>query len=559
MSTTISQESTSPSPAIAADDYNQHVALFLASQSIENPFTVTDTDNSVLSFLCKHQETNGGRECAHKMMFSLDKCRTCRDRFAQLSTISDANGPVLRCFKKIDSKYVHHAEYLKMAEFAESATKTPITGVVFLDKKETLFGHKMLVGTFNHIVCPVRAEHRSTISTERMQLIQDAILRYVISGLFDRFLTRLIVQGKVSLELMKTCLDKAVYGHRLIPAVDWCVNILNELETRSKQWQYFTPKKKIVFAVHHIIRAGLSEDSNGTVALLFETANNNIIELLEKAKSETTMTAMCEDRLNPEKYQRPTVDASEQQIKNASNLLGYFTNQLLTKDRAEELIPEIVHHGQSRTQANPASSMAGFSALLAKAQAAKAKAPSGFASRCGKSSSDVNIEKINSVRKFVEFTRGRPESKVEVAVDYGGFAYAAETTLSKDKIGHRNLWAFNSGWNKSTFGLTGSWAPVAITIPMYEYIVGYKTCLFVIEGIKPRTSLGNCCFPELLTSQYQRVCRTAFEGLNTTTQIEVPDGQLMIGIGSSVSDAYGNLTHPINLRVDGIPVTLLTL
>jgi hypothetical protein len=203
--------------------------------------------------------------------------------------------------------------------------------------------------------------------------------------------------------------------------------------------------------------------------------------------------------------------------------------------------------------------MTGFSALLAKAQAAKAKAPSDFASRCGKSSSDVDIKTIDSVRKFVEFARGRPESKVEVAVDYGGFAYAAETTLPKDIISLRNLWAFNRGWNKSTFGLTGSWAPVAMTIPMFEYIDGYKNCLFVIKGIKPKSSLGNCCFPEFLTSEYQRVCRTAFEGLNSTTQIVVPDGQLMIGIGSSVCDAYGKLTHPINLRVDGIPVTLLTL
>ena len=126
-------------------------------------------------------------------------------------------------------------------------------------------------------------------------------------------------------------------------------------------------------------------------------------------------------------------------------------------------------------------------------------------------------------------------------------------------IAHRHIWAFMNGRSKAEFGLTGSWAPVAMTLPMYEYIAGYKICLFVITGIKPASSLGNCCFPELLTSQYQRVCRTAFEGLNRTTKVGVPSGQLMMGIGTSVTDAYGKLHHPVKLRIDGILVTLLTL
>jgi len=557
MSVTISQTSTSPSPAIAADDYTGHVAQVLASLHVK-PITVFDINGSSLNFLFQHQVPDGGRDRAYRLMKELDNCHTCADRFGQLHALSDADSSVWSCFTEIDPVYVHRAEYQEMAAFAVSATKTPITGLVLLHQ-DTLCGHSMTIGGWNHIVRPVRAEHQSAKPTERTKLILDAIPRYVTSGLFDRFLTRLIPQGKDSLALMKTCLDKAAYGLKFIPAVDWCITVLDDLASRPKQWQYFTPKEKVIFALHHIIRAGLSKDLHGTVAMLFQTASNNIVGLLEDAKSEAAMTAMCEERLNPLNYLRPKAAASAGQIEEAIKYLGDFTNTVLTGSRAKELIPEIVCHGQSMTQPDPASSMSGFSAQLAKAQAAKAVGTPSFASRCGKTSSDVDIKTINSVGKFVEFARGHPESVVEISLDSGDVAYAAETTLSLDILAHRHLWAFLQGWDKSKFGLTGPYARVAMTIPMYEYIVGYKNCLFVIEGIKPTCRLGNCCFPELLSSQYQRVCRTAFEGLNRTTQIVVPDGQLMMGIGSSVSDAYGKLQRPVKLRIDGIPVTLLTL
>jgi len=555
MSTTISQDSSTP----AVDDYAHHIANFLASRPVK-PITLFDIDGSALHFLFQHQVPDHGRDRAYRMMKHPDNCHTCAERFGLLHAVSDIDGSVWNCLDMIDPAYVHYADYEKMAAFAGSATNTPITGLVLLHQ-DTLLGHDMMVGGWNHIVRPVSADHRSTSPTDRTRLILDAIPRYVTSGLFDRFLTRLIPQGKDSLALMKTCLDKAAYGLKFIPAVDWCVSVLDDLATHTKPWQYFSPKEKVTFAVRHIIRAGLSKDLNGTVAMLFQTATGNIIGLLEDAKSEAAMTVMCQERLSPQNYQRPTADASQGQIENAVKHLGDFTNTVLTDVRAKELIPEIVCHGRSVTiQSDITSSMTGFSAQLAKAQAAKAPTPASFANRCGQSSLDVEIKKINTLRRFVEFARAHPELGVEISLDSSAnFAYAAETTLSKEYIAHRHVWAFLTGRTKTEFGLYGSWAPVAMTLPMYEYIDGYKNCLFVIDGIKPGSSLGNCCFPEFLTSQYQRVCRTAFEGLNRTTKIVVPSGQLMLGIGSSVTDAYGKLYHPINLRVGGVPVTLLTL
>jgi hypothetical protein len=94
---------------------------------------------------------------------------------------------------------------------------------------------------------------------------------------------------------------------------------------------------------------------------------------------------------------------------------------------------------------------------------------------------------------------------------------------------------------------------------MYEYITNYRNCLFVTPKIKFPARIGNCCFPEFLTPEYRRICGTAFEGLNRTTNIGIPTGQPMIGIGISAKDARNQLTEPINLRIGGILVTLTTL
>lgn len=559
MSTTIPQDSTStsPSPAVAPDDYNRHVIEVLLNTPVD-PFTLIDTDGSQWRYVLEHRPL-GSSDIARNLMFELYRCRTCANRVGKLCRVSGVSGSVLNCFNKIPSAYVHHEAYHKMAALAAKATDAPISDLILLDK-DTLFGDKVSVGGFEHIVCPV--EHPSA-NTQRIQLIKDAFQRYVISGLFHQFLTRLIAQGEDSLALLMTCLDKAAYGHKFIPAAKWCKSVLDDLATHAKQWDYFSPKEKISFALHHIIRAGLSKDFIGTVALLFQTANGNIVELLEDAKSEAAMTKLCQDRLNPLNYLRPTAEPTVDMVKKAAELLRDFTNKILTYERAKELIREVVCHGRNVTaQSDATSSMTGFSALIANAKAAKAAKAAGapsFASRCGKSSLDVKIKEIKTLKQFVQFTRDHPELSVEISLDSGSIAYAAETTLSREMIAHRHIWAFMTESSKAEFGLTGSWAPVAMTLPMYEYIDGHKNCLFVIEGIKPGSNLGNCCFPELLTSQYQRVCRTAFEGLNRTTKVGVPSGQLMMGIGTSVTDAYGKLSHTVNLRVAGIPVRLLTL
>jgi len=557
---------TTTEPELSSD-FARYVTRPLATSPVK-PLIVQDINDKQLSFLFQHEVTTSGRKKAFHMMKDQDHCNTCSERFRSLHAVSDLSGSIFSCFDNISSEYIHHKNYSQIADFSKSNCKKPICGLILL-QNPTVMGYEEEVGGFHHITRLVNPSDITTCDdSTRIALIVDCIPRYLTSGLFERLVLRLVPQGKDSLNLMKTCLDKAPYGNKFIPAVNWCEAILNDLETHSKKWEHFSPKEKISFAIYHIIRAGLAKDSAGSVAMLFQTAYNNIIGLLEDAKSESAMTNLCAERLDPSNYQRRTVDATPGQIANAIKHLGDFTNSIMNEAQAKELIPEMVFHGQSLTTEQdsesasltsptlPTSSMTGFKAQLDKIQ--KPEVPTSFASRCGKSSIDVEIKNIKTLRDFVDLTRKNPDLKVEIS-GTSSVAYVASTTLDKDKIAHRHLWGFMNGFPASSFGLSNSWTEVSHTIPMYEYITGYKSVIFVTPAINKMSNFRNCCFPEFLTPEFRRACGSAFEGLNSTTKIAIPDGQLMAGFGTSIKDNAGKLHSPVNLRVNGICITLQTL
>jgi hypothetical protein len=92
-----------------------------------------------------------------------------------------------------------------------------------------------------------------------------------------------------------------------------------------------------------------------------------------------------------------------------------------------------------------------------------------------------------------------------------------------------------------------------MTLPMYEYIVGYKNCLFVIDGIKPCSRLGNCCFPEFLTPEYERVCGPVFAKFNQKVPITIPSQTpLACGIGFSSPNEGDELNKPVKFLINGI-------
>jgi hypothetical protein len=529
-----------------------------------HPLIVQDIDGKNVSLLFQHEAKQTHK--AYCAMKNMDHCHMCAERHSITCAVSDMEGPIMMnkliIDNTIESSNKYHKACSKMVTDCEIACKSKITGLILV-KNDTLFGFKQNVGGWSHLCRPVNASDKTdaTITIERQKLIEGAIERYISSDLFDRLMNRLISQGIVSINLMKTCLHKAAYGNKFLPAVEWLESILIDLEMIDVKYDHMNPKQKWEFLMKHIMRAALSKDSQGTVALLFQTAHHNVIDLLESAKSETAMIKLCEERLNPLNYQRPTAEPTDGDIDNCIKYLGDFENTLITVERAKILIPQIVHHGQiTSSDSVPAitSSMSGFAAQRAKNESVSSGSKiKSFASKCASDELTIKINAITSVSDFIEFSRKHPEIPVQIAAQ-GSLVYAAETTLG-DKVKHPHLWGFMNQARFTEFGINSAYVEVTHTVPMYEYIEGYKSVFWVCAGIKYNSRMGNCCFPEFLTSENQRTCRKSFEALNKTMPLKVPDGPLLMGVGASSINERNELSTRIILKINKINIVLTKL
>ncbi len=544
-----------------SSDFAQSIATPLAKRAV-NPLIVSDIDGKQLSFLFQHLVGFEGKPTAYGLMKKQDNCHVCADRFAQLYAVSDLDGSIwsewlTNIYRTIESTYYYeHASLFS----AQAVCTSPITKLILL-KDPTVMNHCEEVGGFHHMVRRVNQSNITTCDDSvRISLIEKSISQYVISGLFEQFVFRLILHSKDSLDLVQTNLNEHSYNHKYIPVISWCKAILDDLESRLKKWDQFTLKEKIGFAIHHIIRAGLTKDSiepTGIVATLFKIANSYLILLLEdaKAKDAKAKDAKAKDAqtLVHNQYMSKVVCqmlnvkwysyVNPEQIAYGIKQLGDFTNSILDETQAKELIPEMVFHSRTLTTGTGPDSTS-------------------FTARSKKLSLDTKIKNIKTFGDFIKLTRKYPELTVEISASLDvSIAYVASTTLGKDIVSHRHLWNY---WNLDTsiqkHGLyTSCWTAVSHTIPMYEYILGYKNVIFVCPKFKTQEGIRNCCLPAVLTPQYKHVYGPAFSALNQITQIASPSGQLMAGFGVSVHNNTNKFSYPVELRVNGIRITLRTL
>lgn len=330
--------------------------------------------------------------------------------------------------------------------------------------------------------------------------------------------------------------------------------------------------------------------------------------LLPLRPPSTALTALIATRLDPHNYQRRTADPSAGALSIAMRTLGDFANTIFTLERACAAIPEAIEHAHGAAllghgvgvggggeadpssvakAAPPASAAAGGSMSVFAAKLAELKlrdnfkahgGGASFAARVGKSEASARaieleqrISKLDSVTDFVALAREAGAGlRVEISVtslNGNPEIYLAETTLPAGLRCQRHFWAFASGLFASGAAPgAGGWTPVAHTVPAYEYTAGFKNVFFILpslarDGVEGRgLKRGNCCFPVFLSTEARRTCGAAFEMINRTATITVPEaGPLAVGIGASAVDLAGRLSQSVNLRVNGIKVTLTKL
>lgn len=562
---------------VTPSDFTKYVIGVISKADIE-PMTITDENYNNFHFLFKYQ-TNNSREIVTSKMREIHGCIKCSNRISKMYNIGDKKGSICRFLGNIDEEYNKHKNFIEIKDLCESSINSQkVIDIIVINNDSIYFPRDITNDSdnYNHVYIHVKGHIITSSTEEQIILYKNAIKKYVIDepSMFFNFVNRCIIQGMNSFELMSKILDKVSYGNQFKPALNWIISVINDLERKQKLWTYFSDLEKIEFGAHHIIRAGVKKDFTGSVALLFQTAYNNILDILEISTDEQALAKLCSERLNPITHCRPTKEPTIGQAKTAISLLGNFQNSIMKVDDAMKIIPETVFHNKHTHIQNTSSSMFGFQKQIEKqiekqreiTSTSNPKNITSFASRCGPSS---EIQNISTIREFVEYAKKNKNLTVEIKVPKSiNIVYIAETTLPKEKINHRHFWEYlPKSANYTDYGIRNEWERVTATVPMYEYIKGVENFVFVIDGInksKIRNSdkIPNCCFPSFLATEYQRVCGTSFEKLIHTTNVEVPDGDLMIGIGFSVINKTITTQNPsmfgqaIQLKVNGIPISI---
>jgi len=448
-------------------------------------------------------------------------CRFCRDRIKKLCRISDKNGPILLQF--FDKPY----QIYSINRWC-SGNFTP----KILDQEHFL-GYEKKLGQFPHIYFPTKYTDKS----KNVGLIQFAVNRYIKDGLLDTLIRNLILCNDNkplevinSLECFIKCCSKATYGETFINTAKWLISIMKDYQ-KSNNVDLF---------MIALIDAGIEKDLQGAVITKYHQANDNILSLLRDARTEDAMIKLVENRLNPHNYRRrdPEAILTEGNINNAMKHLGDFENTVMTHEETEKLPHCIAIKGKQENKG----SMSAFEQMKS-----SIKPTGSFASRC----SNIDINSIKTMEDLYKYLGNNPNSDVYIESYKLEPIYIAKTTIDLDKIKTPHMWAFTSSIKTKS-----GWLKIKYIVPMYKYIDSHKNIAFILDSndILDTSKITNCCFPDFLQPAYARTCDKAFERINKLKKVQIPSGDIAVGLGTSISDS--KLVRHIKIKINGIEINI---
>jgi hypothetical protein len=527
-----------------------------------------------VSMLFKHKTptTLSLLEKLSKLIKSKNNCRTCSKRAIELGCLTDIEGNSVYLTKefceKISIDDPHKHIYEEVSSICELITKEPITEL-YIVQGNVLCEFPEKQGGFSHFYKDIPEDMRTdpSITTDEITQINQMFHRYLFATdshmfkMIAKITTPTVQSGLDSLNLMEQCLKDSIYGNILLHSTRWLKSIVERLQTIGKEWIHMTPREKWILCAEFLLQLKISKDDTGVVLLPYQTASNNVVDLLGSANSVPAMKKMVEQRMDPHNYQRrdQTKELSEGQIANAISKLGDFTNTIMTLEELPILVPESIMINSSSPSDD--SSLSAFEKMRLSSKKAevesgkgKAAAAGGFASRAGVSSLDTQIKDIKTITNLVKFLRENLSHIKKMQIYNSGFhtSYIAKTTLSQEALTVPYMWSFQLGYTNS------EWKDVVAVIPSYETIKIYKIVHFILKDSRYKIAI-NCCFPVFLSSEYRRTCGPAFEKLNKEMPITIPEGAIACGVGTNTQTESNNLPSPIKLKINEIEISINSL
>tara|TARA_X000000368_G_C23055440_1_gene723621 strand:- start:215 stop:1900 length:1686 start_codon:yes stop_codon:yes gene_type:complete len=535
------------------NNYNYNYDKYLEyCENVQIPvISVSLNDGKKLAFLIEMDpEIIGSFEKKYNFTNDILKewnCNVCKNRFNKLKTFVDANGNPIFCnqehnlrselqknislkCKDLINKYntLDFKWNFKIVTNDLLYTSTPFEGVEQITGR--LYRHYSYKPEFIS----------DKLNNNDEKLLVKALHKY--SPLLNNLLKKIgLIKNMIdSCNELKVLLTNSVYGCNQLPAINWFINLLNEVSKLSNLWENIDFSKKLEIIAKTICNSPYCEgDSDSAHIGYFHTVNGFILDILENGYTPTAVVKMIEERNNPTLYRRKIAPPSEGNIQAAEKLCENLVNTIETIEQLES------HEGcvaikDYDTNKNSNEMTNAFAAM--RKENDKNKYGS-FANRMRHS-----ISNANNLKEIINDIKCGIINKVEIEKTNLSTVYTAHTTLNENdlsyKVGH--LWAF--------MGSTYRFKELETVSHIYHFKVGkFNNIMFIIknsrETLKNNPINNNCMFPEFLAPKH-RSCEKAVEKLNSLTKIAIPEsGEISLGMGSSAGFENGKLVNHIKLVI----------
>lgn len=481
-----------------------------------------------------------------KKLYNTWKCQLCKERMKTYKCYIDTHGMVA-CRSDIEvDKYIMSA-------------KTTVTSMNTVIKKlpnSNAYDLWSLLPVTSDLVHPEVSGQSAdeSESFKHFHLTYDALTdeEVNVSDLtkaFRRYVPAIkILLNKITpslrntLTAFKSILEVETYAKVLIPGTDWLLMICKLMKKEFYKMSIF---EQMQLLGDIICKSRISEDDNNDVVITdYHQANKSILTLLEIG----TLRGIDKMKMelvskwgSPSTYQRRTKEPTLKMAQIAMGQLKDFTNTIHTT-------AEIETHADTvkitKKPEGPTSSMEAFAQMGKKKQCNKYD----FLSAQPK---DASFVEPSNIRELLDKIKSGEIHSLKISTSLLKPCYSASTDIDRSNIIYDHLWNFlNYETGIRRFGYSDQ----EVTHIKHIKTFMHDNIIFIVKGsryTRPKIT-DNCCFPEFLSTKCKRTSGPAYERLNKTLPINIPDtGELAIGLGTSVKDTKNELMLHVEVYING--------
>ena len=550
------------------------------------PYILHSKDGTTIPVLLMHDVPTGILDNIYKQAKRQYKCNTCGLQIRDFCKYSSPEGPIgftSSLITELPEEYDSLDLYKQLMTLQGDAIKSPVNGVKIITNQL----YELTTGEYIHWAPQIDIPIIDKLMKKKLNQFQQALDKYLspITNMIPLLVKQLItnqggVKGAiVSLQLMITCCKKAAYGDNFLGTINWLLDLMNQLDKLGKTPEKMSPKDRWILYAEFLLNGIIAPDSVGMTCISYHQANNNVLDLLNSARTENAMITMLRNRLAPTNYLRkdPSKPVSERIIEMGKRILGNFTNTVVSKTTLEAL-PNCVILNHTTRGASGTSVAAAFDKMTFDAKPKNV----GFAARCNITKDTSIIRQIKSVQALIDFLSLNPFSTLLLDITCEKPVIIATTTLlhkrddiadqddsdddgddAYDATGEKNkavlcvpyVWHYKNSSRASTlYGLAPGYQNVSHILPMWKD-TKFDNVYFGIAGATTTVKHDYCCFPSFLRTKYQRTLGTIFEKINSTASLSVPRDPVY-GIGSSGIDRDHTLMSPLKMRLNGVDIVI---